>query len=132
MTWLHCHPDDGSIVTCSTDQDFNESNASSQMKCNFVNIHTDMTIEEARLYHQPLFQQLETEIEGQYRNGELLQKRQWQIDLNAFVPPEHQDKISDRGQEVPLVHELESRRVVTEHGIEKCCVNADDITKIAR
>jgi hypothetical protein len=34
------------------------------MKKHFVNIHTDIPIEEARLYKRPLFQQLETEIEG--------------------------------------------------------------------
>jgi len=92
------------------------------MKKHFVNIHTDIPIEEARLYKRPL----------EDENGNILQKRQWQINLNTFVSPEHQDKITDRDREVPLVHELESRRVVTEYGIKKCCANADDITKIAR
>ena len=122
MTWLHCHVNDGSIVSCSTDADFNESNASSTMKKHFVNIHTDMTIAEARSYKKPLEDQ----------DGNIIQKRQWQLDFDTFVPAEHQDKITDLDQEVPLIHELESRRVVTEYGIKKCCANADDITKIAR
>ena len=92
------------------------------MKCNFVNVYTDIPIEEARLYKRPLEDQ----------DGNILQKRQWKIDLNTFVPPEHQDKITDRDREVPLVHELESRRVVTEHGTETHCAHAADITKIAR
>ena len=122
MTWLHCYPDDGSIVSCSTDQDFNESNASSTMKKHYVNIHTNMTIAEARSYKIPLEDQ----------DGNILQKRQWKLDLNTFVPSEHQDKVTDRDQEVPLIHELESRRVVTEHGIEKHGANAGDIIKIVR
>jgi len=105
MTWLHCDVRDGSVVSCSSDEDFTEANASHEMKSQFVNIHTDIPIDKARLYKKPLFDS----------NGNFVKKRQWFVDLRAVVPVEHRGKIADREQEIPLI---------------KTSIAAEEITKV--
>jgi len=88
------------------------------MKKNFVNVYTEMTIKEARLYKRPL----------EDSDGKILQKRQWKMDLHEIVPECHHECITDRGEEVPLICDIECRR----DGEIKSYATKDDIVKIAR
>jgi len=90
-------------VTCSTDEDFTEANASETMKRHFINIHADMTIEAARKYKEPVLD----------RKGNLVSKRPWKVDLDAIVPTEHKSKVVDRTKEVPLIKTTISEGDVT-------------------
>jgi|GEM_PF-6932062 hypothetical protein len=101
MTWLHCHPDDGSVVSCSEDDRFNEANASDAMRKEFVNIYTDMTIEQAREFKGPSW--IVEASEDNEGKGIMDHKHPYQIDLTNVVPLEDQDKIEDRTIAIPLV-----------------------------
>jgi hypothetical protein len=98
MTWIHCD-EDGNVVSCSEDHRFNEQNCSPTMCKTFVNIYTDMTIEEARTFKGPSWLTPPSETEA----GVMDEKYKCRIDLSQVVPVEDQDKIADRDVMTPLV-----------------------------
>ena len=94
MTWFHIDGSTGDIVCCSDDSDFSESKCSEEMGKHFVNVHSDMTISEARAFKGP---KLDSE-------GNVVSKYSHKVDLDSLVPDENREKAADRECCCPFVH----------------------------
>ena len=103
MPWIHCSIETGAIITVSDDDHFNADNCSETMCKRFINIYTDMTIEEARKYKGPIFD----EDDG------VVSKYSYKIDLMKVVPEEYCNCIKDREKTVPLITKNLDKTLIT-------------------
>ena len=94
MTWFHIDGKTGDIVCCTEDSDFSESKCSEDMAKNFVNVHSDMTIAEARTYKGP-------KVDSE---GNVIVEYSHKVDLDSLLPVEDLEKAADRECCCPFVH----------------------------
>ncbi len=94
MTWFHIDGKTGDIVCCSDDSDFSEGNCSEDMAKNFVNVHSDMTIAEARTYKGP-------KVDSE---GNVIVEYSHKVDVGSLVPEEDLAKAEDRDCCCPFVY----------------------------
>ena len=94
MTWFHIDGKTGDIVCCSDDSDFSEGNCSEDMAKNFVNVHSEMTIAEARPYKGP-------KVDSE---GNVIVEYSHKVDVGSLVPEEDLAKAEDRDCCCPFVY----------------------------